>query len=29
MDYYYCILEMKADNEPEISLQVYFKSVQK
>ena len=24
---YYCILEMKADNEPAISLPVYFKSV--
>ena len=25
----YCILEMKADNEPAISLPVYFKSVKK
>ena len=30
MDYYYGILEMKADDEPAIiSLPVYFKSVQK
>ena len=29
MDYYYCILGIKAGNEPAISLAVYFKSVQK